>query len=817
MLIRRVGVLLKKKYTPVLILALIITVLYYKLFILGLIPFPGDLLIGSYSPWFDYYKIPVQNPLISDVFSLMFIWKSLALDQIKNFEWPLWNPYSFTGTPLLANYQSAVLYPLNFLLLLPKNFGWGVFIFSQTLLASLGMYLLLSLWLPSRLARLTGSVIFALGGLMTTWVEFGTAVHAIAYLPISLFLVERYISTHKARYSLLLIPTLTLTILSGNPQVSMYSFALVPLFAIARLWNKGILKSLANTFPILLAIIFSVALSAPQLFPSLELVQKSIRATESYIGQSNFGLLPIKDFLKFFVADFFGNPVSRNYFGFLNYFETNGFVGSLALPLIMFAAVFLRKTRITSFFFLLLIISLILCFDNPLSSFIYNFKIPFLTQSYASRMLFVTTFAISILSAFALNQVRLNSEKKDNFLKCVIWSWAIFVGILVGAWLVHSMIKEILTLSHSAFYTNIYLRDSDYQLSNFVATIRNSLIPVFEISLFLLIYITVRKINFLRINPDRKVSIICVALFIILTLDLSRYFLKFNPFIPEKFIFPKTPALEFLQKQPGYFRIGREHAEVLPPNTWTAYNLQSIEGYDVLHFQEFGRFINLINGGSLRQSGTSRYAELTNYSSPYIDLANVRYFIGVLRDKKGQIPGDLVNDQLKETGYKKIFQDKSAIILENQNALERVYLAPSIITLPLPEAEKMIMSDKTFDPRVKVALANDLNTNKVTGSGSATITAYSPNTVKVKTITNHNEVLILADQFDEGWKAKVDGKDAQITRANLVFRAVKVPAGKHEVIFTYWPASFDIGLKVSIITLFFIIISLAVAIKRKVF
>ncbi|MDO8638294.1 MAG: hypothetical protein Q7R43_01870, partial [Candidatus Daviesbacteria bacterium] len=49
------------------LLIAIIFCLYYKLFLFGRIPFPGDLLVVSYSPWFDYYKFPVQNPLISDV------------------------------------------------------------------------------------------------------------------------------------------------------------------------------------------------------------------------------------------------------------------------------------------------------------------------------------------------------------------------------------------------------------------------------------------------------------------------------------------------------------------------------------------------------------------------------------------------------------------------------------------------------------------------------------------------------------------------------------------------------------------------------
>lgn len=801
---------------PYFVLVSIICGIYYKLFLLRKIPFPGDLLVVSYSPWFDYYKFPVQNPLISDVFSLLFIWKYQAIDQLKNLQWPLWNPYSFTGTPLLANYQSAALYPLNLLLLLPKYFGWGLFIFSQTLFAALGMYLLLSLWLSSKLARLTGSIIFALGGLMTTWVEFGTAVHGIAYLPMSLFLIESYANTHKVRYPLLLILTLTLTLLSGNPQVTIYSFAIVSLFAIIRLWNGCILRSIINIFPIFLAIILSVALSTPQLLPSLELVQKSIRATENYTEQSNFGLLPTKDFLKFFVADFFGSPVTRNYWGFLNYFETSGFVGSLTLPVIIFAAIFLKKNRIIYFFLLLLIASLILSFNNPLSNFLYGFKIPFLTQSYASRMLFVTTFVISILSAFSLNQIKSRSEKKDNFLRCVIWSWAILVGILLGTWQVHQIIKKILLLPSTAFFSDIYLKDPEYQLSNFIIAIRNSLIPIVEISIFLLFYIIVKKINFSPIKKYR-LSIICTVLFIILTLDLSRYFLKFNPFVLEKFIFPQTPALEFLQKQPGYFRVGREHAEVLPPNTWAAYKLQSIEGYDVLHFKEFAKYINHINGGDLLSSGTSRYAELTNYSSLYIDTANVKYFIGIGRDRTGHIPGDFVNYKFNEAEYKQVFKDGSAIIFENPNALPRTYFATSFFVASLSQIEDTINKNPAFDPKTTVALSSDLDIKTITGTGSAEITSYDANQVKIATETKQDEILVLADQFADGWKATIDGKNSRISPANLIFRAVKIPAGKHEVIFNYYPSSFDFGLKISVISIFLLILGSFIAVKTRRF
>ncbi len=45
--------------------------------------------------------------------------------------------------------------------------------------------------------------------------------------------------------------------------------------------------------------------------------------------------------------------------------------------------------------------------------------------------------------------------------------------------------------------------------------------------------------------------------------------------------------------------------------------------------------------------------------------------------------------------------------------------------------------------------------------------------------------LILADTFYPGWKAEVDGREEEIRPANGAFRAIPLPAGRHEVRFSY--------------------------------
>ena len=59
-------------------------------------------------------------------------------------------------------------------------------------------------------------------------------------------------------------------------------------------------------------------------------------------------------------------------------------------------------------------------------------------------------------------------------------------------------------------------------------------------------------------------------------------------------------------------------------------------------------------------------------------------------------------------------------------------------------------------------------------------------------------LLVLSDLYYPGWRAVVDGRPADILRANYLMRAVAVPAGRHTVGFVYEPASFKAGIAASL-------------------
>ena len=59
-------------------------------------------------------------------------------------------------------------------------------------------------------------------------------------------------------------------------------------------------------------------------------------------------------------------------------------------------------------------------------------------------------------------------------------------------------------------------------------------------------------------------------------------------------------------------------------------------------------------------------------------------------------------------------------------------------------------------------------------------------------------LVVLADVDYPGWELAIDGKPAPIYRVNGVMRGAAVSAGRHRLVYTYAPRSFQIGRLVSI-------------------
>lgn len=140
-------------------------------------------------------------------------------------------------------------------------------------------------------------------------------------------------------------------------------------------------------------------------------------------------------------------------------------------------------------------------------------------------------------------------------------------------------------------------------------------------------------------------------------------------------------------------------------------------------------------------------------------------------------------------------------VYENRDVLPRVFVVHQ--SAPLADRSQVFEQLRTTDFRRRVLLEGGPERSEpATDASTATLVEYRPNCVTVEVEASAPGFLVLADVWFPGWVAAVDGQPTPIYRANYLFRAVDVPAGKHRVSFSFEPASYRIGLWISGVTAF---------------
>ena len=100
-------------------------------------------------------------------------------------------------------------------------------------------------------------------------------------------------------------------------------------------------------------------------------------------------------------------------------------------------------------------------------------------------------------------------------------------------------------------------------------------------------------------------------------------------------------------------------------------------------------------------------------------------------------------------------------------------------------------------------------------SGSVQVTAHDLDCLKYTISSPKGGVVVFSEIYYPGWTVTIDGKPAELGRVNYVLRALKVPAGKHQVVMTFHPASITTTNSVAYAALAVIIALFAFALWRQ--
>jgi hypothetical protein len=114
------------------------------------------------------------------------------------------------------------------------------------------------------------------------------------------------------------------------------------------------------------------------------------------------------------------------------------------------------------------------------------------------------------------------------------------------------------------------------------------------------------------------------------------------------------------------------------------------------------------------------------------------------------------------------------------------------------EAFELVTADD-FDPYASVVLEGGASSGDASApTSTAEPLAETPISQRWRASSSLGGWLVLAQTWFPGWRARVDGVETPLLRANYAFGAVALPAGEHEVELSYEPASFRTGAIVSL-------------------
>jgi hypothetical protein len=808
-------------------------------------------------------------------------WHSLVKSRLLAGEWPLWNPLLGNGTPLLANLQSAVFYPLNLIyLMLPIEHGLTLSVVLHLALAGLFMYLYTRTIGLDSFAALISALAFLLSGYLVGRTQFVPMVNTAAWLPLLLLLGERLVARRTWLDVLWLGFVFAVQLLAGHAQLWFYTLCLISAYVFFRSWQQARqrVENKSTTLPgqikndvqtliqvggrLGLAIGLALLLDAAQLLPTAEFTSQSPRGSGA---ERTFALTysfwPWR-FVTLLAPNFFGHPATDNYWGYANYWEDHAYMGVLPILFALTAAWHYFKQRLQGryrkqrppleiestpaaaipptqpnpsasarelnstcqhvipFFAGLIPVSLILAlgWNTPIYLWVFDTIPGFSYFQAPSRLLIWYTTAMAVLAGIGAQSFFITPRSRPYWRRLLVACIGIALASLAGTLLISGRSLTFLTGTASL---SIWL--------------------ILSILLLLALPDQDEQTGRLPRSPIWEWAIIMVV-----TIDLLWATLPLIPTLPAAIFRQPLASAEFLQAQPGdyryfvtepfdyatkfdqYFRFDRfgplqvEHwqqlRETLVPNVGVYAGLPSANNDDPLVVGRWQQLTDLI-----KTADEIQRARL-------LSLMNVGYVI----------------DRSEQTTWPTIYDDGSLTIHRVSQPLPRAYFVSQIY--PARDQTEVIvrLSAPDFDPYQEPVIMESGHENlPVTGDedqrrtnlslsyrpgsrnagaaeitpvlagsdrratsagslsqdGSVTVDEQGPGRVLLTVEAPAAGFVVLTDTFYPGWRAEVDGQVTQIWMANLAFRAVEVEPGTHNILFSYRPRSFTIGLWVSGLTL----------------
>lgn len=762
-------------------LILVLMIYFWQIFI-GKVPVPGDLLAGRFFPWNklswpDFpLGVPYKEFILADVVRQTYPFRQLAMEQFKQGIFPVWNPYIMTGTPLLANLQSAVWYPLNIIyLFVPFLTGWIIQVISQVIIAYGGVYCFLKRQMSS-FAAAVGGVLFTISGYFLVWIELNTIGHALAWLP-WMWLGIDDLKNKWYRGMFLIVLATSSSLLSGHIQTTlMMMFA--GLIYLGIKFNRRDKPIRTKTIIWLgLGLVLSLILSLPQIIPTFQLLQFSSRSGSNPQIFEQF-LMPWDHLITTAAPNFYGNPALGNYFG-QDFGEFLAFVSLSGLLLSVYGFLVEPKKEqqgLKKLGILLVGTGLLLATNNPVARVPLWLNLPVLSSSAPSRWLAIFSIGLSLLASLGLDSLVSNSKPDLAKLKKSLLGISAFLFGFIAFVILTRMV-----------------RPDPVSTAEIKVVLKHSVIPIFSLSIWFLIYLFSKFKS--KANQPANLGLLGLVVSLTLVVEVGYLVKTYLPFAPSDQVFAQTPILEQLESYGAKSRFIGVGSAQMSSNTWMVDRVYGVEGYEAL----FPIWINELVAAGLNQGKLPEVLprsdiaiNIDDYTDPeqnkLLDLLGVEYLLYTIDFPESDWQPDETkfNPNLAEL----IWQEDKYQIYQRKNALLRWYFAGDYrVIADKTERLKYLFSEQHQPDKVVVLelepdeqLALPIQSQD---TSSIELIADTGQRLSLRVTSARPQFLVLSDTWYPGWHAYLNNQEVNIYRANHAHRAVFVPKGEFRIDFIF--------------------------------
>ena len=707
--------------------------------------------------------------------------------------YPLWNPYVFLGMPSFASgAYNPYIYPPDWpialvakVVPLPAMTWMLIYYFLGGLFAAL---LAMEFGARAEGALLAGALFAFVPNLVAVGSHgHGSQMVDSAYLPLLVWLTARWMRRGGLQHLGFLALAGGFQMLRGHAQIAFYSWMAVGIYLLVEIVASFVRRGegapkpaqvLLRAAGVALAMSLAFGLAGFYNLPLKDYARYSIRgsgagggvgkdyATGWSMGAWELGTVFLPNAVGFGGQTYFGGMPFTDY--------PNAYVGIVALVLLIPA--FLAGGVPRVFALVLGVFALMVSLGHyfPLYGFMYD-HLP-LFNKFRVPVMIVLLFHLAVCLGAAWGWTRVLDDDERGTRAGGWFGGALGRVLLVAAAVLASMFA-VGVLGQAAF-GGAFARAAAHHRPGYppeaaAAVYQAYVADIGRAALLGLLTLAVAVLARRHKMPAALATLVVLGLMLADILPVSDQVMR--PVIGQpalnSFDAGRDDVVDWLQKQPGLFRVRPFAPDDFQSNRFAGFGIQSLGGY---HAAKPRIVQDLIERRAL-------------FSVSWLDLLNTRYLI--------------IDEPLDMPGIRQVFQNDRTYIFENQQALPRATIVAQVRVATMDTSVVDSISHGTRDPREWVWLEKDPGPLGPVSGARVDVSAYELNEVHVDVETPGPGVLRLADLWYPDWAVTIDGKEAPLLRADYALRGVVVPAGSHRVEFHFRSKAVRQGLMLSLVSL----------------